>query len=467
MQTQPSDFDAHHLSFPLVDRFAHLRDQEQLHLFAKRDFLDLIEHHKGQMEYAEALTVSDFALTIHLLDAELLMLKTDLLLENKRPQEALAMMSLLEKVCPDEISILCLRARAMFQLDENELARALLAGAKSWAPTSRMAEILLLEASLLQRTGEKEEAYQRYKEILTLEPRNRTALEKIWLASESSRNQKDSLAFHLVIIDRDPYNGMAWFNCGQAYYYLLRYEEALEAFEYAGMLEPQFSLAFCYAAEVALAIGQPKRALKNLYDILQRSHDPGILKLMAQSYQALQIPGKARQYFLQARNLDPLDDDTYYQLGKIYMHEGKPSIAARYFERAVNLDDRNEEYMLALAEAWYQEGRTGEAEACMVRATEIAPEIPEPWIRYALVHWQREDWDGTLHILEDALEHTWDSGIYYLMAAAQIKKGQRKEAFRSLEEALGEGYESHDVFFTYLPDMKQDKDVKAILRYFA
>jgi len=452
----------------LTDRFDHLRSQDQLHLFGKQDFVALIDQLHSQSEHEEALSVSELALRIHILDADLLRLRCDLLLENKRSQEAQEVLALLEQVGGDEISLVCLRARAMFQLGEAELALVLLSGILQWAPESRKAEILLLEAGLLAKNGQKEEAYRCYKDVLQRDPRNREALERIWMASESARMQKDSLAFHVQLIDRDPYNGLAWFNAGQAHYYLLRYEEALEAFEYAGMLEPHFNLTFCFAAEVALAIGQPKRALKNLYDILQRAtHDAGILKLTGQSYLALDNLPKARQYYLLARNLDPLDDENYYQLGRIYFKEGKAGIAARYFERAVNLDDRNEDYITALAEAWFAEGRHSEAEACLVRATELAPELPESWVRYGEYMWRQQRTEEVLQITEDALEHTWGAGLCFLRAAALFRMDQRAEALRSMEEALEEEYESHEQFFRYLPEYRKDKDVKAILRYFA
>lgn len=455
-------------SIPLTDRYDALRQKDQLHLFGKQEFLALIAQLRGSSEMAEALTVSEEALRIHLLDGDLLQHRCDLLLENQRPGEALETLELLEQTGGDEISLVCLRARAMFQLGEGELARVLLRGLRQWAPESRKAEVLLLEAALLAKSGLKEEAYHAYKEVLLADPRNREALERIWLASESARMQKDSLAFHTGLIDRDPYNGMAWFNAGQAHYYLLRYEEALEAFEYAGMLEPNFSLTFCFAAEVALAIGQPKRALKNLYDILQRSvHDAGLHKLTGQAYLAMDNLPKARQYYLMARNLDPLDDENYYHLGRIYLRERKPGIAARYFERAVNLDDRNEDYVAALADAWMAEGRADEAEACLVRATELAPELPEGWVRYAEFMWRQDRWDAVLEITAEAGDHTWDAGICFIRAAALFRLGQRAEALRSMEEALEEDYDQHEQFFRYLPDYRKDKDVKAILRYFA
>jgi tetratricopeptide (TPR) repeat protein len=452
----------------LANRFELLSNEDQLHLFGKQDFIQLIQLHREEDNWADALALCETALQIHLLDTELLSQRADLLIEQKRPEEALEVLALLEQVNADETLTACIRIRALFQLGEVELARVMISELKLNAPESRMVEILHLEATMLSKCDLKEEAYQTLKLILQRDGKNRPALEKIWLASESTRNQKDSLAFHLQLINKDPYNGLAWFNAGQAYYYLLKYEEALEAFEYAGMIESQFSLTFCYAAEVALAIGQPKRALKNLYDILQRtSPEAGILKLMGQSYQALQNTVKARQYYLLARNIDPMDDEVYFQLGKIYMLECKPAIAARYYERAVNLDDRNEDYMIELAEAWVAEGRNAEAEACYVRATETAPEIPEPWIRFAEYQFRQEAYDSILSLTDEALENTWGAGLYFIRAAALFKLGKRKEALRNMEEALEEGYEEHAVFFKYLPDYRTDKDIKAILRYFA
>lgn len=452
----------------LAQRFEALAGEKDFKTLGKQDFLQLIAHHRGEENWEEALSVSEVALRIHILDVELLSEKADLLLEQQRPDEAMEIIPLLEQVGADEIRVSCLRAKALFQSGDIELARILLGEVRQFAPKSKLPDILLLEASLLHKIDLKQEAYQALKEVLLIDSRNRLALERIWLASESSRNQRDSLALHQRILDKDPYNALAWFNSGQALYFLLRFEEALEAFEYAAMIEPNFKLSFAYAAEVSLAIGQPKRALKSLYDIMQRtSPESGLLKLSGQAYLALENHAKARQYFLHARNLDPLDDELYSQLGKIYMIEGKPGIAARYFERAVNLDDRNEDYLIYLAGAWKSEGRTAEAEACFVRATEVAPEVPEPWIHYAEYHWESEAYDAIIELTEEALENTWGAGLCFIRAAALFRLGKRKEALRTMEEALEEHYEEHAMFFRYLPEYRDDKDVRAILRYFA
>lgn len=455
-------------STALEDKFQQLQQTNELHLFSRQEFMHLIHEYKDNESWPEALIISDLALSIHLHDADLLAEKIDILLSNKRPDEAMALLPLFERLSTDEVSYTCLRVRALHQMGDADMGRLLLEGVKQWAPTTRLPEIYLLEAGMLQKSGEHAQAYNLYKRILEMDPKNSAALNKIWLASESSKNQKDSLQFHQSLIDRDPYNGLAWFNMGQALYYLLKYEEALEAFEYAGVIEPQFNLTFCFAAEVALAIGQPKRALKNLYDVMQRNpHDPAVLKMTGQSYLALQNNVKARQYFLLARNLDPIDDEIYFNLGNIYMADDKPAIASRYFERAVNLDDRNESYVIALAGALVKEGRFQEAESCFVLATEVAPELPESWLPYAEFKFSAGDYASTLNIIEEALEYTWGAGLYFLRAAVLFNMNKRAEALRAMESALEDDYDTHESFFKYLPGYRQDKDVKAILRYFS
>ena len=451
----------------LLDQYFSLRQKGGLTQFPKHDFVAIIRHFHLREEYQDALTAVEDGLQIFLFDFDMLVAKADLLIELKKGDEAMEVISILEQTKADSLETAELRVRALFQLEQYDLARVLLDELKDIAPKSRLPQLLNLEAWMLNKTGHKEDAYQSYKQVLELDPKNQEALQKIWLLSESTRNQKDSLKFHQKLIDRDPYNGLAWFNAGQALYYLLKYEEALEAFEYAGMIEPRFKATFCFAAELSLAIGNPKRALKNLYDIMQRdTPDASILKMTAQSYQALDNPLKAREYFLLARNLDPLDDEIYYQIGRLYLQGGKANIAARYFERAINLDDRNEDYMLALADAWLKDGRIEEAEACFMRATEIAPEMPTCWLRFAEYKWHNGDLSGTLEIIEESMEYTWGAELYYLKAAVNFTLGERRQALLDMEEALAEGFDERNALFKYLPDYKKDKDVKAIIRYF-
>ncbi len=52
------------------------------------------------------------------------------------------------------------------------------------------------------------------------------------------------LGFYNKLIDRDPYSHHAWYNLGIAYSKLERYEEAVQAYEYATLVKEDFASAF-------------------------------------------------------------------------------------------------------------------------------------------------------------------------------------------------------------------------------
>ncbi|MFT5169324.1 MAG: tetratricopeptide (TPR) repeat protein [Saprospiraceae bacterium] len=71
-----------------------------------------------------------------------------------------------------------------------------------------------------------------------------------------------------------------------------------------------------------------------------------------------------------------------------------------------------------------------------------------------------------LEVLEKGEEHSYGADLLYCKSALLFKIGERTIAFQYLEEALLENYEKRDLFLNLIPEMKTDKDINGIIRYF-
>jgi len=167
-----------------------------------------------------------------------------------------------------------------------------------------------------------------------------------------------------------------------------------------------------------------------------------------------------------ARNLEPMDDEIYYLLGLSYVADETWNLAANYFERAISLNDRNEEYFIALAKTYASQGEHKRAQLFFRRATEIGPEIPEAWIAAADYHYQLADHDAVLELLEEAEDYTTGPEIYYMKSVAHFAKNEEYEAMEALGEGLQLDFDMHPFIFNYHPQLRSDKKVKGIIRYY-
>lgn len=103
---------------------------------------------------------------------------------------------------------------------------------------------------------EYEGMYQALRSALEWRPGHPEALEeRFGIAVEITRKYKESIVFHQALVDDHPYTALAWFNLGQALAYEAAYEDALEALEYAFLIDPAFEMAYREYIELCLNSG--------------------------------------------------------------------------------------------------------------------------------------------------------------------------------------------------------------------
>lgn len=422
-------------------------------------------HHNDDLD--EAIAGFEEALFKNKLTLCFMKNKISQLIENKIADLAFEMVTLALQLNPKDRELQFLLVQT-HKLNENYAgALNVLDILKEGATKKDVLQILNEEASLFKLMNNAESTFVTLRRLLNIDPTNETALKDIWWSIEVSKNYKESLALHKSIIDKNAYSARAWYNLAHAQYYLHQYENAIKSFEYAFLIDVKFELAYRYCSEVCMLIGKHEQALKCFYELLEHSTpDADGLKNIGLCYEKLGNLVKSRKYYLLARNLDPMDDEIYFNLGNTYRIEEQWKLAANYYERAISLNDRNEDYFIALADAYFKCDENHKAELYYRRATEVGPEVPGPWVKYAQFYASADKFDMALDILIEAEEYTTGAEIYYCRATLLFQQDEKFEAMENLGEALQIDYDMHTILFEYIPTLKDNPDIKAILNYY-
>ena len=89
------------------------------------------------------------------------------------------------------------------------------------------------------------------------------------------------------------------------------------------------------------------------------------------TYLRLGQTARARQLFLQQREVDPQDADTHNQLCSLSFKEGKQEEAQQSCRAALNIDPYLDESFMTLAQLAQQQGKSGEARLLLAQAMEL------------------------------------------------------------------------------------------------
>src|SRR5690606_13391119 len=187
------------------------------------------------------------------------------------------------------------------------------------------------------------------------DPNNAEALERFWYAVELAKKYDDSVAFHKELIDRNPYNHLAWFNLGMSFSCSWEYDKAIDAMEYAFIINDQFEAAYKECAELCIQQNKIDKAI-DLYKDMNEKFGPDAEYMVSLASCLIKIKdiATAKSYLLKALKFDPYNEEVYFLLGECYTHNQNWYSAINAYLKAIELDSNMEDYYLALAKSYTQ-----------------------------------------------------------------------------------------------------------------
>lgn len=454
--------------FHLISKYEDLLESKGGVCFPdERPFHTLIDYFEGEHLLGRALEVAGHAILQFGYAPEFYLRKAEILLEKKKPEQALATLDQLDGLVPGCLSTSLLRAEGLAAMGMQHEAILLLDGLKSDATDSEMSDIYVREALIFHQAKQYERMFYVLKAALKYSPTNNEALSRMWYCVEHARKHEESIVLHHAILDEHPYCTLAWYNLGAAYYYECEYEKAAEAYEYAFLTREDFEFAYRDCAEVCLLRQDYHKALQCYQEVLERFEPDGDLFLqIGKCYLYLGNFLVARTFFEKATIFDPMCDESLFHIGECYAGQKLWKKAIASYLKAIRIDDRREEYYAGLAEAYCKVGNYKKAQTFFRTATEVAPDDASYWIKYACFFMERRELEAALSVLEEAEEYTYSPAFLYHRSAFLFKLGKKREAFLTLEDALCEDYESRNSLFDLHPMLENDREVQAVISIF-
>lgn len=451
--------------FDLVTEYENLSENGVPAFFDEKVYLKLIAFYREDDQLDRALEVVEHALKHHGFSSDFYIKKAQLLLDSHQEEETLQVLEQAATFAPSEPEIYLLKAEALIYLGYSRDAFNILEDLKGTTDRKVLSDVYLVEALAFESQEEFERMFYALKAALKENPANKEALERLWLCVELSKKYEESVALHEEILDADAYSFMAWYNLGHAHAYLGNYETAIEAYEFAFVIDENFEYAYRDCADLCFELKNYQKALKIYLEYIDNFEADGdVLLLVGRCYQYLFDYDAARTAFTRAIYLDPLNDEVYFHIGECYAGEKAWDNAIHYYRKALSIEDQQEEYYAALAQAYVQTETVDKAAPNFKRAIDIAPEESKYWINFANFLMETGQGEKALNLLEDAENYAAGTELLYARIACLFNLGRRQEALYWLGEALYEDYDAYPSLFSFYPVLENDPAVVGLIQ---
>ncbi|GAB4092411.1 tetratricopeptide repeat protein [Flaviaesturariibacter terrae] len=464
MNTDPLENDKETLK-ELLKHYDNLRSGRSSTFLEEESFEKIIDYFDDLEDFPKALEAAEISIDYFPFSASLLLRKADVLLSTRKYHQALDVLEKVELLDANDINLFILKTDAYLALDQPGRAAELLEEAIEHFEGEDKIELLFELADVYDDYEEFEKVFDCLKLLLQEDPLNEEALYKICFWADFTGRYEESIRLHTGIIDEHPYSELAWFNLAAAYQGLKLYEKAIDAYQYALVIDEKFDFAYRNMGDAYIRLRKYREAIEALEKVLELSKPEDVIyEAIGHCYDKLRNWAQARFNYRKAVHLNPEDSRVHYKIACTYYNEQQWASAAKQLEAALRLNRQQNEYNLLMGECQLQLGAYKEAIHYFSIVVGNKPRNKSGWEALIRCLYQAEFYDEALVQTYAALEQTERKPLFiYYLAAVQMALGQSKEALITLEMALQAGPKLLNRFVALCPELLQNQLVVDVI----
>ncbi len=448
----------------LVEQYEAMLYEGGISFLEMDSFLMLADYYEDEGILDKALVVLENAIKQHPYSAALYVRQAQLRAEQEDYERAFEILEAAMTYEPSNLDIYLTQADIHMRLFDQESAVRVIRVAKSYAGTDELPDLYVLESTIYETQQDYHNALKYLQKALYNDPSHDVALSRLSSLYEHL-DQYDELALFLKkLVDRAPYSYWGWYNLGLAYWYAQSWEKAVEAFDYAIVIEERFEPAYYYYVDSLYHLERYTEALQYLDDYKELfGEDAELLYRYGQCYEEQGDYEQARSYYQQVNKHHNIGGRAYYSIGNCYIEEDDWSAAEHAFLQAYAIDKYNAAFCLSLADTYDALGDSDRAHEFYHKALAVEPEDVEIWIHYLEFLIDEDSHSIALEILVEARRHLDDVLLEYAQAAILLDAGQRQEGFVILGAALHKDYEFNHYLYKIAPRLQGDSEIGAFI----
>ncbi len=273
------------------------------------------------------------------------------------------------------------------------------------------------EAVRDHRAGRIDEAWVKYREILSVEPHHADALHMLGVIAAGRGHHHDAFVFFEKAVACAPRNASFLNNLGVSARAIGDTAYAEKVFQEALAIDPELLDAHCNLGnslfdrnDISGAKAHYVSALKS-----QPSHRTAQLGL-AQIFRRRGDLKRATEIYQSLVSAFPSDITVRNNLGVVRMESGALSEALEHYSVSLNIDPNNQETLNNMAVAFLADGNTAVAEATLRRLITLNPESPEAYGNLGNVLRRQGRYEDAASSYRAALQVRPDPGVRIRLA---------------------------------------------------
>lgn len=444
-----------------VERFEAMLRRNEERFYDADTLADIVDYYLSCGEITWAERALNLGLSQHPYSADLKIRMAQVLARKQKYREALRILTEAENLEGQSPEIHLFKAEIYSELQDFEKSVASFHAALELTPAHEQEFILIDLATEYQNQGKLVEARKCLERAIHQNPKSDLAYLEFLFICQMEEKVEEAEAFFQHIIDKDPYNPVAWYYLGLCYQDMELYEKSIEAFDFSITIDETYVEGYIQKSESLIALELYEMAIPNLLEAMKHTENRvRIHYTLGECYENLHQYEKALEYYKATVEIHPEIADGWFGMAICYGHLNKFKDALSLLSKSLELDPDNTEYRLAQAVYLSHTGNFGESEALFEELKEKYPENVDVWIDYGEMYYRLDDPAMAMQVTFEGLKYHPDNPeLFYRISGYLFFLGNRKEGLKTLESALNLFYDGHTEFLNLFPDLSKDPEI--------
>lgn len=421
--------------------------------FDVEEFEEIIDHYLVEENSEKALQAIELADAQHPQASPILLRKADVLAFEGYASEAMKIVEFLEKIDRSNIELQLIKARALLYMGRSQEGMKLFDSVLLSAQDDDRVQVLIAYAESLIVAQEYKKAIVYLEQAQEVLSTHLPTLTNLAYCYEKCNNMEQSLIFYNKCLDEDPYNAYLWYSLGNVSGRMLKYEDAIAAYDYAIMLDPVMEWGYFNKAHTLVLLNKIEEAA-NIFKEYLEFNPQSLYALchLGECYERMEYLDEALECYNKAIEIDDTYADAYYGLASVMDERGLYEESCDFLQRSIALDPDNSEYWFGMAKAHVRRGEKEEAREALERTVSIDPYDYEAWFMISDLQVEK-DFKAAIDVLHCAFKYNFDiPAVNYRLAAMHHAEQNMAECLKFLESGFQLDITQSSEFFNLCPE---------------
>lgn len=449
-----------------LSKFELMLKTNSVYFFDSNEFEEIILYYVDSGKFSLANKALQLGLSQHPSSVSLKLIQVEMLILDEKLDKAEKILEQLERIEPSNEDIYIQKATILSKKGLHEKSIENLKTALLYADEE--AEILSMIGMEYLYLEDFDTARFNFAQSLDVEYENYSSLYNVIYCFDMMKKHVEAITYLKDYIDKEPYSEIAWHQLGRQYYIVFDYQKALQAFEYAILIDENFIGAHLEKAKTLEELGHYEEAISFYHKTMELDTPTSFAYLrIGKCFEKMGQTTDAIEYLNKTVNEDPLLDKGWLALTDIYVKTNDYQKALFYINRALGIDEENNLYWHKFAEINLNLNLFEEAVKAYYKCIGLKDDRLEVYLALADVLHFLGEYHEASRVLLDAREMYKDQvEISYRLAGLFFLVQKEKEALFFLETGLKADFSYLDEVKTLFPSFFEKPEVQAMIARF-